>query len=329
MAKDVKTVIGALKKGVRDPVYLLQGNDQYLQQLVIKQIAITMFGDGRRDKTVLHPDEMNGREILARLTNTDLFSSKRLFVLRDPHQIRQPYRDELLNYCEHPIESHCLVIIVEDYSDRRAMVKALSKRLEKVSVQSPFISEMKKWANYFFKERGLRVDPSVVNAVVDIAGDSVYHIANEVEKIGIQLNEGEELTADQVYQFSGWKRERQRWEFLIAVGNKDLNQAVRLGRAIITQNESMLSLIYPLTNLFQELLLNKISTGTLKNQGSYIPLSPSVRRRIPQFVKRYTREEIEQALIELGEIDKRIKSTNAIDESEITKFLFSTLISHG
>jgi DNA polymerase-3 subunit delta len=305
------------------------GDEQFLHQLFVRELEKALFREGPPDKTVLLPDEMDGREIIDRLTSTDLFSSRKLFILHNPHQLRDPYRRELLDYCDHPIPTHCLVIIVVNYQDRRKIVKELSQRLEAIDVRTPFESELRRWAAFFFREQGLNTDAAAIRAVVDIAGDSIYHVANEIEKIAIILEEGEELTVAKIRQFAGWHRDRQRWEFLLAIGNKDLSSAVKLGKALITQNDTMLSLLYPLTTLFQEMYFLKLDEGTSKTTNSYISLSPAIKKRLPQFAKRYSKQELETALHLLGEIDERIKTVSVDDESEISRFLFTLLGGHG
>ena len=117
--------------------------------------------------------------------------------------------------------------------------------------------------NYFFKERHKSAHPSVVNIMVEMAGDSVAHLRNEIEKVCLWAGDRNEITSEDIELFSGWKREHQRWEFLLALGGKDYDRTIALGKTIITSNESMISLIYSLTTLFQEMLFAKMKNGTL------------------------------------------------------------------
>ena len=103
--------------------------------------------------------------------------------------------------------------------------------------------------NGFFDDQGIDAPPSVVQAVLEIAGDSVYHIANQVEKICLGLGENDILTPEVVQKFSGWNREYQKWEFLNAVGQKDLPKALLTGNNYISRND-MISLLPNLTALF-------------------------------------------------------------------------------
>ena len=322
-------VLRTVQAGNIEPVYFLLGEEYYLQYLIIERISKALFGETKQDKTLLLPDELSNKEIIDQLTQTDLFASKKLFVLRNPSALRNKYREELLTYCRNPLENHNLVIIEDDYNDRKAITKDLKKNLNTVSVQIPFANEMKKWTRFFFKEKQIQPSDNIVDALIEIAGDSIYHIANEVEKIALNVSDDVPLTLETIYQFAGWQRDYQRWEFFQAIGLRDLEKALLLGQSLFRQGQTMLGLMYPLTSLFQELLFKKLSSGTLSAKKGYIPLPPSVIKKLSQIAKRFSKEEIEYALLLLGDIDQRLKTTNEPDESLLSKFLFTVLTAHG
>ena len=322
-------VLRTVQAGNIEPVYFLLGEEYYLQYLIIERISKALFGETKQDKTLLLPDELSNKEIIDQLTQTDLFASKKLFVLRNPSALRNKYREELLTYCRNPLENHNLVIIEDDYNDRKAITKDLKKNLNTVSVQIPFANEMKKWTRFFFKEKQIQPSDNIVDALIEIAGDSIYHIANEVEKIALNVSDDVPLTLETIYQFAGWQRDYQRWEFFQAIGLRDLEKALLLGQSLFRQGQTMLGLMYPLTSLFQELLFEKLSSGTLSIKKGYIPLPPSVVKKLPQIAKRFSKEEIEYALLLLGKIDLRLKTTNESDETLFSQFLFTVLTAHG
>lgn len=328
MATEIKQLFQSLDKGEGRAVYFLEGDDYFLQDLVINKVEKSIFPNGSADRTVLLPDEMKGKEIIDRLTETDLFSSKKLFVLRNPHSLRDKTQKEILEYCSNPIPSHCLVIIHDNLAKTRAFITKLKSALDVVSVRRPFENKLRDWARYFFQENGQKVDTSVINAVIEIAGDSLHHISNEINKVCLFAQDDEKITKDLVYQFAGWNRDFQRWEFILSIANKDLKKALLVGRSLLKQNETVLSLLYPLTSFYQELLYEKISPGTFNPRVGYIPLAPSVKKRIPQIAKSVSQHEIEYALGQLGELDHRIKSTTVSDESELVRLLFDIIGNH-
>ena len=304
----IKNAINDLKTGAILPIYYLKGGDQFLQSFFIEKVSVAFFGDMPADKTLMLPDDMKGKEIIDRLTMSDLFSSKKLFILRNPQQLKGKPNDDLLAYCKSPMESHVLIIINDDWMNKAAFFKKLDKLTDSINVQTPFSPDINKWANYFFKERGKIAHRDVVDIMVDMAGDSVAHLNNEIEKVCLWAGKRKSIEPNDIEMFSGWKRERQRWEFLLALGGKNYDKAISLGKTIITSNDSMISLIYPLTTLFQEMLFAKMKNGTFDEPRGYMPIPPSVKKRIPQFARGFSKEELESALNELCKIDKRQKN---------------------
>ena len=94
---------------------------------------------------------------------------------------------------------------------------------------------------------------------------------------------------------------------------------------LVSQETSLINLLYPMTEFFQELLFLKISRGTNSNSKRYTNLAQSVNRKIPSYASNYSSKEIISALKRLGQIDRKIKTTTINDESIITEFLYATV----
>ena len=251
----LREAINDIKTGVVHPVYFLKGNDHFLQNFLIDELAKEIFVNQNENRILMLPDEMSGKEIVDRLTTMDLFSERKLFILRDPQKLKGKASSDLISLCENSIDNHFIVLINDDWIAKTAFFKKIETFINPIDVQTPFINEMKKWANYLIKKRGKVAVSKVQQIMVDMAGDSVAHLDNEIEKICLFIGERNNIEAEDIEQFSGWKRDRQRWEFLTALANKDYSKSIKLGKAIVTKHDSMIALVYPLTTLFQELLL--------------------------------------------------------------------------
>ncbi len=76
-----------------------------------------------------------------------------------------------------------------------------------------------------------------------------------------------------------------------------------------------------MVTLFQEIFFEKMKIGTFLNNRGYLPIPPSIKKKIPQFSKDFTFDELESILLHLGEIDKRQKQNFTIDETELIQFI--------
>ena len=322
-------VLRSVKNGNIDSIYFFLGDDYYLQNLLIREISKMIFNKIDENKTFLSPDDMKSEEIIDRITQSDLFSTKKFLILRNPGNLRNKARSDFISYCKNPTLSNYLIIIEDDFSDRKSITKELKKINNTVSVQTPFPNEIRKWTKFMLSEKNISYKDNVLDTIIEVAGDSLFHIENEIEKISLNINDGEEITKESIDQLSGWKMQYKRWQFFQILGKRDLDKSLLLGLSLLNQGNTMISLMYPLTAFFQELFYIKNNSGTFANKNSYIPLPPSVIKELPQIANRFNKEEIEYALAILGKIDQRLKTTSLSDEALFTHFLFSVLQANG
>ena len=317
----LKEAINDIKKGVIHPVYLLKGDDHFLQNFFINKLEKELFVDQPANRMLMLPDEIKGKEIIDQLTTIDLFSEKKLFIIREPQKLKGKASLDLISICKESMDNNFLILVSDDYILKSSFFKKIETFINPIDVQTPFKYDMKKWASYLIKKRGKTAAGNVQQALVDMAGDSVAHLDNEIEKICLLIDNRSNIEIEDVEKFSGWKRDRQRWELLTALAEKDFSKAIKLGKTIINKHESMISLLYPLTSLFQEMLFFKMKKGTFKEHSGYTAIPPSLKKRIPQLSRQFSIEALQSALIMLGDIDKRQKSAFSKDETELIHFI--------
>ncbi|MBN4080960.1 DNA polymerase III subunit delta [Caldithrix abyssi] len=322
----INDAIQLLEGGCINPVYFLMGEDQYLQQLFSEKLTHILFKNEPIQKTVLIPDEMKSKDIINHLTFADLFSSKKLFLLRNPSALKGKSRDEFLEYCQRPTDGHILIIMHDEFGAKNKLLESLVGIVKPISCSTPFENGMIQWAKYFFQENGINnVSSVIIKSLIEIAGDSLSHLKNEIDKIAISVESSDEIRQDDIEQFSGWKRKFRQFEFFNHLGQKRLKESMELGLALVSHDTSMINLLYPLTEFFQELLFLKISQGTNGIKKGFTRLSPSVNKQLPSYANRYTSKEITIALKRLAQIDQQLKTSRIKDESAITEFVYATL----
>ena len=321
---EIKNAIKLIQNNKIDNVFYLKGEDQFLQNFIIQQLCDSIFIDNNVSKVLLTPNEMSGKEIIEYILYTDLFNSKKLFILRDPQQLKGKAAKDLLNYCSEPISTHFLVLINDNFMDKSAFSKSMILNANTVNVSTPLANGLAKWARYFFKENNKEAEPKIIEELIENYGNSVYNIKNEIEKLCL-MNENSIIKIDDIKSESSFRRSRRRWELISSIGRKDLEKSLILSKEIIGDSDTMISLIYPLTVLFQEMLYIKMNNGTFVNPKSYIPLSNSVKNNLSLYAKAFKKEEIEKSIRELKKIETKQKTSNTDDESDFIYFLHNAI----
>ena len=321
---EIKNAIRSVQNDKINPVYHLKGDDHFLQNFFIEKICNSIFLAEKINKNFLTPNEMTGKEIIDNLLFSDLFKTKKLFILRDPQQIKGKSAKELINYCSNPIPNHFLVLVNDSYMDKSSFTRSLTKIMDPINVSTPFATDLYKWARFFFKENEKKADSLVIEEIVENYGDSVFNVKNEIDKLCILIDSNEIKSNDLIIS-NAWGRSRQRWELFNSIGKRDLEKSIKLSKEIIGDTETMISLIYSLTSFFQELLFAKMNNGTYSQSNSYIPLSKSIKNNIALFSKGYTRSQIEESIKTLEKIERKQKTSTSNDESDLIHFLYDAI----
>ena len=218
-----------------------------------------------------------------------------------------------------------LVFIQDEYSIKNKLIKELASRSKTVSTSTPFDNELRLWVSYFFRQNGHKNIPSkVIDDFLEIFGESVFTLKNEIDKLCLSLRMNQDLNNVDLNDSIHLGRSFKKFEFFNHIGKRDVFLSMKLGRSLVSKDSSMLDLIRPLNELFQELLFIKIFKGTKRSQNSYSLLSPSIRRNIPQYANNFSSKEIVLAIRRLAKIDKQIKTSKIDDKSAITEFVYST-----
>ena len=308
------------------PVFFLKGNDHFLQDFFIKKVSKIYFKNKSYTTTFMLPDDMEGKEIIENLNSTNLFEIYKLFIIREPQKILGRFSSDLLEICKNPNPCHLIFLISDDWSVRSNFLKKIESFIEPVETQSPFEQDMVKWAKYLIKERNKVADSRVILNLVDIAGESVVHLNNEINRICLLIEPRTQIKIEDLDNFSGWNRKRRLWEFLLSYSSKNYEKSVEIGKSLIQGGDQITSIIISMTSLYQEMLFEKMKKhGTFRSHKGYISLPTSIKKRIEYFTKNFTEQEITYALHLLHEIDKRKKTQITDDEIELITFIGQTI----
>ena len=301
------------------------GDDQFLQSFFINQLETELTKVASIDKIILSVEEFGSKEIISKINESDLFSSRKIIILRSPNSLRGKTRDELLEYCLSPSSDKYLVLIQDEFSLKNKFIKGLASNSTAVSTSTPFDNELKMWVSFFFKKNGFENIPAkIIDDLISIFGESVFTIKNEIDKLCLGMAPNSDLNDVVLNEDIHLGRSYKKFELFNYIGRRDIFSSLKLGRSLVSKDSSMLDLIRPLNELFQELLFIKIFKGTNRPHNSFSLLSPSIRKNIPQYANNFTSKEIVQAIRKLANIDKQIKTSKIDDKSAITEFIYST-----
>ena len=176
----IKQALNNIRNNIFFNIFYLKGNDQFLQDFFVQKVTSLIFKNKIVHKILISPDEVNNQHLIDQILTNDLFSSNKVFILRDIQKFKLKQQEDLFQYCKNPINSHLLFLINDEWVKRTNYLNKFEKLLGFIDVQTPFDDEIKKWIIYLFKSKGRVVDYKVMEDLLDMAGQSLSNINNEI-----------------------------------------------------------------------------------------------------------------------------------------------------
>ena len=302
--------IGQLIKRIHSneisPAYSLFGNESFLQDFFIQELNTYFLGDSGTKKHISLDDDKQD-QLLADLSAFSLFSERELLVVRQIKKLSLNARKELVDYLKNPNPDTCLVLISEDYDDRNALQKLLKSNTISVDVRVPFPSKIKEWVRFIVKSKKYKINDGTISNLIDLYGDSIAHVVNEIEKITLMVGM-ETLIDDNIIETQlSAGREYHIWQLQDAIGSKDTEKSISIVKSLIENGTGIPQLIINFTNLFQQLLW--YSMGVRQTTG-YTGLNKIISGNLNKYSRNFDQHEIESALLVLRKSDMLTKSTS-------------------
>ena len=89
-------------------------------------------------------------------------------------------------------------------------------------------NQLPSWTNGYLQSKGYQITPRALTLLVDHIGNDLNRIANEVEKLSINLAAEKNITEDDIEKYIGVSKEYNIFELQHAISKKDLSKAIRI-----------------------------------------------------------------------------------------------------
>lgn len=299
----VGKAIRSINKDGLKPAYFLRGDDFFLQNFFTKYI------NKKFDKSIkikhLDLGDNNDIELLFNdLSSISLFSSKNIFCIRNFSKLSKNNKGQLLSYFSSPNEDVILVFVLDDFSIKNKFSKDLHSKCVKVDTNTPFFNnKIKDWAKYYMQVNKINLDYNVIEDLINSYGDNISNVVNEIEKLYL-------ITCKRTIKIDDYKstyknRNLKVWNLMNALGNKNLDQSVKIFDNLTVNGISIVPVVSNLFAFYFTILKSYNSTSINDYR-----INKTIQSKIPLYNKLYDKEEILNIIVDLRNIDVLSKSTS-------------------
>ena len=294
------------------PVYLLTGSDRPKRTVALKRLR-DRFGPDSVEHLSAHSS--SGADTVASANALGLFgdSGGRAVVVESVESWRKADIDALQAYLGDPTPDTVLVLVADDLKKDSPLEKLAAAKGEVLRYETPKGAKLVTWASAQFKEASVHADAEAARALVEIVGEDPVALAAEVSKIAAWAD-GEPVGRREVEQLATPGREAAAWAVTDAWGARDLPGLVEACELALEKKDPFLIAVNLASHVGKVRAAQALAEEGLavRDIASRLRMKEFPARKALQQSERYSRTELDAALVRLAELDAAIKGASRL-----------------
>ena len=226
----VTKILNDWKKKSFKPVYWFEGEeDFYIDQLIdAAEHTILNEAEAGFNLSVFYGKDASWSDVVNACMRYPMFAEKQVVILKEAQQMKDI--DKLEGYVNNPLASTIFVVGHKEkkVDGRSKLAKLLKDKGEVFSTKKMYDNELPAWTQSFIEKKGYQPTQKAVHLLVDHIGNDLSRIANEVDKVILNLGNRKTINEDDIENFVGISKEYNVFELQNAVGKKNLAKALQI-----------------------------------------------------------------------------------------------------
>lgn len=331
IVKKIEEILKHFEKKQFSPVYLLTGDENYYIDLLVSKFENEILDETERDfnQATLYGLETNAKEICSFAKQYPIISKHRVIIVKEFQQIDKKEINPLSFYIEKPLNSTILVLV----NKNKSIDKKFSDKINKSGIvfesTKPYDNKVVPWIESYVREKKFSIETTATNLIFEYLGNNLQKIANEIDKMSINLQEGSLIRLDDVAKHIGVNKDYNIFELQNAIGklqHTKINTIVN--HLLANTNENPIQAMLPnLFSYFVKLgIVSQLQDKTNENISSAIGVSPYFAKDYIYASQIFSIEKIYQNIETIKEYDLKTKGLGSnFDNNELFRELIFKL----
>jgi len=305
------------------PVYLLIGTDRPKHLRALRRLR-SRFGAEAAEQ--LQAESASGEDAVAACNALGLFGGEdggRLVIVHGIERWRKADVDAIAVYLRDPVAGAVLALVAEDTLRGAALTNLAEKHGRLLRYDVPKASNLQTWVRGELARMGITADAEAARALVELVGDDTVALASELEKLAAWA-EGEPVGRSEVEQLVAPGREAAAWALTDAWGARDLAGLLAACELALEKKEPFLLAVGLASHVARVRAAQVLAVEGLGSRevAARLGMKDFPARKALQHAERYSREELDAALVRLAELDAAIKGASRLSgELELVRAL--------
>jgi len=325
MSHTFESIVHDIRNGKFSPVYFLMGEEPFFIDALASFLETKALTEEEKEFnfSVFYGKDSGMLEIISAARRFPMMAPHNLVVVREAQSLKNlsPKTDEdsfnpeyeaLLRYLEKPLNSTILVFChkYKTIDKRKKLAKLLSEKGVLFESQKIYDDKLPGWIDKYVRGKGYSITSKATQILADHLGSNLSKVTNEVQKLFIDLDQGQEITPDIIEERIGISKDFNVFELQDALGNLDHAKAYRIVK-YFGANQKNNHIVMVLTLLHQYFIKLMIYHYTLdrSERGLAIALGihPFLLKNYHPCAKNFPPDRIEKVFSYLLDCDLKSK----------------------
>lgn len=223
-------ILSDWKKKKFQPVYWLEGEEDYfIDQLVqVAEHSLLSEAEAGFNLSVFYGKDASWSDVVNACMRYPMFAERQVVILKEAQQMKE--LDKLEPYISNPLGSTVFIVAHKEkkVDGRSKLAKLLKEKTELFTTTRLKDHELPGWTQRFLEGKGYQPTQKAVHLLTEHIGNDLSRIANEVEKLMLNLGQRTTITEDDIEEYVGISKEYNVFELTAAVGRKNLSKALQI-----------------------------------------------------------------------------------------------------
>jgi DNA polymerase-3 subunit delta len=311
------------------PVYLLAGTDRPKVDLALRRLRARV---GEEAAEILRASEASGADVVAACNAMGLFATEaRVVIVLEVDNWKAADTAAVVDYLRDPAPGTVLALVGEVVKKDSALAKACAKTGELLLYDADK-KNLPRWVAAQFERLETPVDPDACALLVELAGDEVVTLENEIEKLVIWAD-GERVDAAAVEALTAARAETPPFALTDAWGARDVARALDAVESMFEQSSGARRTEVPRivarfaahVQLVRECQALAAEGATPQQAASRLRRHPYYVRKLFQQASSFSPGELDDVLVRLAQLDLAVKGESKLaPELELGRAIIAT-----
>jgi len=218
---DYQVILKDLKNKVYHPIYFLCGEEAYYIDLIADYIEKNVLDANEKEfnQTILYGKETDMLTIISEAKRYPMMANHNVVIIKEAQNLEKEL-DLLEQYLNQPTPSTILVFCFKykGLDGRKAISKKIKAKAVVLETKKLYDNQVPDWITSFLKDKGYSINPKACALLADFLGNDLSKVANEIEKLTINVPEGTTITPEHVEQNVGISKDFNVFELTKTIG---------------------------------------------------------------------------------------------------------------